>query len=111
PLSVWKLLEQIRGDKTSDGTVAHAFDFVRQIGKTPIVVNDSRGFFTSRVVMTHKKEGIYILEEGVPAALLENAGKAAGMPVGPLALADEVALDLSLKILQAARTDLGEAYQ
>src|SRR5215207_4091363 len=111
PVDRMRLVEIIRGDKTSDETLAHAFDFVRQIGKTPIIVNDSRGFFTSRVVMTHKKEGIYMLEEGVPAALLENAGKAAGMPVGPLALADEVALDLSLKILQATRADLGDAYQ
>ena len=111
PVDRMQLVEIIRGDKTSDETLAHAFDFVRQIGKTPIIVNDSRGFFTSRVVMTHKKEGIYMLEEGVPAALLENAGKAAGMPVGPLALADEVALDLSLKILQATRADMGDAYQ
>ncbi|MGH6874840.1 MAG: 3-hydroxyacyl-CoA dehydrogenase NAD-binding domain-containing protein, partial [Aestuariivirgaceae bacterium] len=103
PVDRMQLVEIIRGQKTSSETLARAFDFVRQIGKTPIVVNDSRGFFTSRVVMTHKKEGIYMLEEGVPAALLENAGKAAGMPVGPLALADEVALDLSLKILQATK--------
>jgi 3-hydroxyacyl-CoA dehydrogenase/enoyl-CoA hydratase/3-hydroxybutyryl-CoA epimerase len=111
PVDRMQLVEIIRGGKTSDETLARAFDFVRQIGKTPIVVNDSRGFFTSRVVMTHKKEGIYMLEEGVPAALLENAGKAAGMPVGPLALADEVALDLSLKILQATKADLGDSYR
>jgi 3-hydroxyacyl-CoA dehydrogenase/enoyl-CoA hydratase/3-hydroxybutyryl-CoA epimerase len=61
--------------------------------------------------MTHKKEGIHMLEEGVPAAMVENAGKAAGMPVGPLALADEVALDLSWKILQATKTDLGDRYR
>jgi 3-hydroxyacyl-CoA dehydrogenase/enoyl-CoA hydratase/3-hydroxybutyryl-CoA epimerase len=111
PVDRMQLVEIIRGRKTSDETLARAFDFVRQIGKTPIVVNDSRGFFTSRVVMTHKKEGVHMLEEGVPAALLENAGKAAGMPVGPLALADEVALDLSWKILQATRADLGDAYR
>jgi 3-hydroxyacyl-CoA dehydrogenase/enoyl-CoA hydratase/3-hydroxybutyryl-CoA epimerase len=111
PVDRMQLVEIIRGKKTSDEAVARAFDFTRQIGKTPIIVNDSRGFFTSRVVMTHKKEGIHMLEEGVPAAMVENAGKAAGMPVGPLALADEVALDLSWKILEATRADLGNAYR
>jgi 3-hydroxyacyl-CoA dehydrogenase/enoyl-CoA hydratase/3-hydroxybutyryl-CoA epimerase len=96
---------------TSDAAVARGFDFVCRIGKTPILVNDSRGFFTSRVVMTYVHEGMHMLEEGVPAALIENAGRAAGMPVGPLALADEVALDLSWKILQATRLDLGAAYR
>jgi 3-hydroxyacyl-CoA dehydrogenase/enoyl-CoA hydratase/3-hydroxybutyryl-CoA epimerase len=111
PVDRMQLVEIIRGKQTSDEAVARAFDFARQIRKTPIVVNDSRGFFTSRVVMTHKREGIHMLEEGVPAAMVENAGRAAGMPVGPLALADEVALDLSWKILQAAKSDLGEAYR
>jgi 3-hydroxyacyl-CoA dehydrogenase / enoyl-CoA hydratase / 3-hydroxybutyryl-CoA epimerase len=111
PVDRMQLVEIIRGQQTSDEAVARAFDFVRQIGKTPIIVNDSRGFFTSRVVMTHKKEGIHMLEEGVPAAMVENAGKAAGMPVGPLALADEVALDLSWKILQATKADMGDNYR
>jgi 3-hydroxyacyl-CoA dehydrogenase/enoyl-CoA hydratase/3-hydroxybutyryl-CoA epimerase len=111
PVDRMQLVEIIRGQQTSDEAVARAFDFTRQIRKTPILVNDSRGFFTSRVVMTHKKEGMYMLEEGVPPAMVENAGRAAGMPVGPLALADEVALDLSWKILQATRSDLGDAYR
>jgi 3-hydroxyacyl-CoA dehydrogenase/enoyl-CoA hydratase/3-hydroxybutyryl-CoA epimerase len=111
PVDRMQLVEIIRGKASSDEAVARAFDFTRQLKKTPIVVNDSRGFFTSRVVMTHKKEGIHMLEEGVPAAMVENAGKAAGMPVGPLALADEVALDLSWKILQATKTDLGDRYR
>jgi 3-hydroxyacyl-CoA dehydrogenase / enoyl-CoA hydratase / 3-hydroxybutyryl-CoA epimerase len=111
PVDRMQLVEIIRGQHSSDEAVARAFDFVRQIRKTPILVNDSRGFFTSRVVMIHKKEGIHMLEEGVPAAMVENAGKAAGMPVGPLALADEVALDLSWKILQATKADLGESYR
>ena len=111
PVDRMRLVEIIPGRMTSPQTLAVAFDFVRAIGKTPIIVNDARGFFTSRVVMTHKKEGIYMLEEGVPPALIENAGRAAGMPVGPLALADEVALDLSWKILQATRQDLGDAYE
>jgi 3-hydroxyacyl-CoA dehydrogenase / enoyl-CoA hydratase / 3-hydroxybutyryl-CoA epimerase len=111
PVDRMQLVEIIRGKASSDEAVARAFDFTRQLKKTPIIVNDSRGFFTSRVVMTHKKEGIHMLEEGVPAAMVENAGKAAGMPVGPLALADEVALDLSWKILQATKTDLGDRYR
>ncbi|HEY7764967.1 MAG TPA: 3-hydroxyacyl-CoA dehydrogenase NAD-binding domain-containing protein [Aestuariivirgaceae bacterium] len=111
PVPRMQLVEIIRGRRTSKEAIAKAFDFTRQIRKTPIVVNDSRGFFTSRVVMTHKKEGIHMLEEGVPPAMVENAGRAAGMPVGPLALADEVALDLSWKILEATRADLGDSYR
>jgi 3-hydroxyacyl-CoA dehydrogenase/enoyl-CoA hydratase/3-hydroxybutyryl-CoA epimerase len=111
PVQRMQLVEIIRGRQTSQEAIAKAFDFTRQIKKTPILVNDSRGFFTSRVVMTHKKEGIHMLEEGVPPAMVENAGKAAGMPVGPLALADEVALDLSWKILQATKADLGDSYR
>jgi 3-hydroxyacyl-CoA dehydrogenase/enoyl-CoA hydratase/3-hydroxybutyryl-CoA epimerase len=99
------------GYETSPATLARALDYVRQIRKTPIVVNDSHGFFTSRVVMKHIEEGHWMLEEGVPAALIENAGRMAGMPVGPLALADEVALDLSWKIQEAARAELGNRYQ
>jgi len=110
PVEKMQLVEIIKGKETSERTLAAALDFVRQIRKTPIVVNDSRGFFTSRVVMTHIAEGHYMLEQGVPPALIENAGKLTGMPVGPLALADEVALDLSWKILQATKADLGMAY-
>jgi 3-hydroxyacyl-CoA dehydrogenase / enoyl-CoA hydratase / 3-hydroxybutyryl-CoA epimerase len=110
PVDKMQLVEIIKGKLTSDGALAAALDFVRQIRKTPIVVNDSRGFFTSRVVVTHIAEGHSMLEEGIPPALIENAGKLAGMPVGPLALADEVALDLSWRILQATKADLGESY-
>ncbi|HET7716098.1 MAG TPA: 3-hydroxyacyl-CoA dehydrogenase family protein, partial [Bauldia sp.] len=94
-----------------------ALDFVRAIRKTPIVVNDSRGFYTSRVVTTYIAEGHLMLTEGVPAAMIENAARMAGMPVGPLALNDEVAIDLSLRIMDATRKDLGaeavpdEAYR
>jgi 3-hydroxyacyl-CoA dehydrogenase/enoyl-CoA hydratase/3-hydroxybutyryl-CoA epimerase len=84
-----------------------AFDFVRAIRKTPILVNDSRGFYTSRVVGTYIREGHLMLMEGVPPAMIENAGRMAGMPVGPLSLNDEVAVDLAWKILQATKTDLG----
>jgi 3-hydroxyacyl-CoA dehydrogenase / enoyl-CoA hydratase / 3-hydroxybutyryl-CoA epimerase len=111
PVDRMPLVEIIMGRQTGDAALAKALDYVRQIRKTPIVVNDSRGFFTSRVVMTYIAEGHYMLEEGVPAALIENAGRMAGMPVGPLALNDEVALDLSWKIIQATRKDLADAYQ
>ena len=105
-----QLVEIITGEETSNETLAKALDYVKAIRKTPIVVNDSRGFFTSRVVATYLSEGHHMLNEGVPAAMIENAGRMAGMPVGPLALNDEVALDLSWKIRQATRADLGDAY-
>jgi 3-hydroxyacyl-CoA dehydrogenase / enoyl-CoA hydratase / 3-hydroxybutyryl-CoA epimerase len=111
PVDKMQLVEIILGRDTAPAALAKALDYVRQIRKVPIVVNDSRGFYTSRVVMTYIAEGHYMLDEGVPAALIENAGRMAGMPVGPLALNDEVALDLSWKILQATKKDLGEAYE
>ena len=110
PVDRMQLVELIRGKATGDRALAKAIDFVRQIGKTPIVVNDSRGFFTSRVVMTYMAEGCEMLE-GVPPAMIENAARLAGMPVGPLALNDEIALDLAWKILQATKADLGDAYR
>lgn len=110
PVEKMQLVEIITGEETSQDTLAKALDYVRAIRKTPIVVNDSRGFFTSRVVATYLSEGHHMLHEGVPAAMIENAGRMAGMPVGPLALNDEVALDLSWKIRQATRADLGDAY-
>jgi 3-hydroxyacyl-CoA dehydrogenase / enoyl-CoA hydratase / 3-hydroxybutyryl-CoA epimerase len=111
PVDKMQLVEIILGRDTAPSALAQALDYVRQIRKTPIVVNDSRGFYTSRVVMTYIAEGHHMLDEGVPAALIENAGRMAGMPVGPLALNDEVALDLSWKILQATKKDVGEAYE
>ncbi len=111
PVDRMQLVEIIVGRETADETLAAALDYVLAIGKTPIVVNDSRGFFTSRVVMTYMAEGHHMLNEGVPPALIENAGRLAGMPVGPLALNDEVALDLAWKILQATKADLGEQYK
>jgi 3-hydroxyacyl-CoA dehydrogenase/enoyl-CoA hydratase/3-hydroxybutyryl-CoA epimerase len=109
PVERMMLVEIIRGKETGEAALARALDFVRAIRKTPIVVNDSRGFYTSRVVGTFIAEGHHMLLEGVPAAMVENAARMAGMPVGPLALNDETALDLSFKIMAAARTDLGEA--
>jgi 3-hydroxyacyl-CoA dehydrogenase/enoyl-CoA hydratase/3-hydroxybutyryl-CoA epimerase len=95
------------GKQTGDAALAVALDYVRTIRKTPIVVNDSRGFYTSRVVGTYIREGHLMLAEGVPAAMIENVGRMAGMPVGPLALNDEVAVDLAWKILKATEADLG----
>ena len=101
------LVEIIVGAKTGPKALAHAIDFVRQIKKTPIVVNDTRGFYANRCVLNYIREGHLMLIEGVPPAMIENAGRMAGMPVGPLSLNDEVALDLGWKILQAEKKDLG----
>jgi 3-hydroxyacyl-CoA dehydrogenase/enoyl-CoA hydratase/3-hydroxybutyryl-CoA epimerase len=107
PVEKMMLVEIILGKHTGDAALATAMDYVRAIKKTPIVVNDSRGFYTSRVVGTYIREGHLMLSEGVPPAMIENVARAAGMPVGPLALNDEVAVDLAWKILQATEADLG----
>jgi 3-hydroxyacyl-CoA dehydrogenase / enoyl-CoA hydratase / 3-hydroxybutyryl-CoA epimerase len=107
PVDRMMLVEIIMGKKTGDAALAVALDYVRAIRKTPIVVNDSRGFYTSRVVGTYIREGHLMLAEGVPAAMIENVGRMAGMPVGPLSLNDEVAVDLAWKILKATEADLG----
>ncbi len=110
PVHKMPLVEIIRGEKTSDACLAKAMDYVQAIRKTPIVVNDSRGFYTSRVFGTYVREGMCMLGEGVNPALIENAGKMAGMPVGPLALVDEVSLELSHRISEQTRKDLGDKY-
>ena len=107
PVDRMMLVEIILGKETGDKALAAALDYVRAIRKTPIVVNDSRGFYTSRVVGTYIREGHLMLAEGVPAAMIENVGRMAGMPVGPLSLNDEVAVDLAWKILKATEADLG----
>jgi 3-hydroxyacyl-CoA dehydrogenase/enoyl-CoA hydratase/3-hydroxybutyryl-CoA epimerase len=107
PVEKMMLTEIILGKNTSDLATATALDYVRQIGKTPIVVNDSRGFFANRCVLRYISEGNEMLLEGVPPAMIENTAKMAGMPVGPLSLSDEVALDLGLKIMKATEADLG----
>jgi 3-hydroxyacyl-CoA dehydrogenase / enoyl-CoA hydratase / 3-hydroxybutyryl-CoA epimerase len=107
PVDRMMLVELILGKQTGDKALAVALDYVRGIRKTPIVVNDSRGFYTSRVVGTYIREGHLMLTEGVPAAMIENVGRIAGMPVGPLSLNDEVAVDLAWKILKATEADLG----
>jgi 3-hydroxyacyl-CoA dehydrogenase / enoyl-CoA hydratase / 3-hydroxybutyryl-CoA epimerase len=107
PVDRMMLVEIILGKQTGNKALAVVLDYVRAIRKTPIVVNDSRGFYTSRVVGTYIREGHLMLTEGVPAAMIENLGRIAGMPVGPLALNDEVAVDLAWKILKATEADLG----
>ncbi|WP_315768951.1 MULTISPECIES: 3-hydroxyacyl-CoA dehydrogenase NAD-binding domain-containing protein [unclassified Bradyrhizobium] len=107
PVEKMMLVEIIVGKNTGDVALATALDYVRVIGKTPIVVNDSRGFFANRCVMRYIAEGNEMFLEGVPPAMIENAAKMAGMPVGPLSLSDEVALDLGLKIMKATEADLG----
>ena len=109
PVEKMLLVEIIMGKRTGDRALAVALDFVRAIKKTPIVVNDCRGFFANRCVLNYIREGHLMLAEGVPPAMIENMAKKAGMPVGPLSLNDEVALDLGWKILQATKNDLGAA--
>ncbi|MEN2992703.1 MAG: 3-hydroxyacyl-CoA dehydrogenase NAD-binding domain-containing protein [Bacteroidia bacterium] len=106
PAERMPLLEVILGKETAPETLAWALDFAVQIGKVPIVVRDSRGFFTSRVFATYVREGLRLLQEGVPPALIENLGRQAGMPVGPLALADEVSLSLLYSVLRQTEKDL-----
>lgn len=108
PVEKMMLVEIIMGKGTGDAALATALDYVRAIRKTPIVVNDARGFFANRCVGAYILEGHLMLMGGVPAAMIENAGKQAGMPVGPLSLNDEVAIDLALKIVKATKAQVGE---
>jgi 3-hydroxyacyl-CoA dehydrogenase/enoyl-CoA hydratase/3-hydroxybutyryl-CoA epimerase len=113
PVDKMKLVEIIKGKATDDETVARAYDYVQALGKFPIVVNDSRGFFTSRVFGTFVMEGAAMLGEGIPAAAIENAGIQAGMPVGPLAVIDETSLTLSLHVMDQTKADFeaeGKTY-
>jgi 3-hydroxyacyl-CoA dehydrogenase/enoyl-CoA hydratase/3-hydroxybutyryl-CoA epimerase len=106
PVEKMPLVEIIVGRQTSEDTLARGFDFVQQIGKTPIVVNDSRGFYTSRVFATYVMEGMALLLEGVHPRSIEVAGLQAGMPMPPLALQDEVSLSLALMVGDQTRKDL-----
>lgn len=111
PVELMGLVEIIKGERTSPETLARALDFVALLRKTPIVVNDSRGFYTSRVFQTMIHEGARMLGDGVPAAVIENAARRVGLPIGPLALLDEVTLDLPLKIVDQAIEQAGSAYR
>ena len=111
PVDKMPLVELIIGEKSSDEAIARGLDYIQQIRKTPIVVNDSPGFYTSRVFSTSTNEGMTMLAEGINPALIENAAKMAGMPVGPLAVMDEVTLELGYKITLQAASDQGDDYE
>jgi 3-hydroxyacyl-CoA dehydrogenase/enoyl-CoA hydratase/3-hydroxybutyryl-CoA epimerase len=106
PVDRMQLVEIIKGKNTSAETLARAYDYVLQIGKIPIVVNDARGFYTSRTFGTFVAEGCAMLAAGVPAAAIENAGRLAGMPVGPLAVIDETSMSLSVAVMEQTKADL-----
>ena len=108
PVDKMLLVEIIMGKKTGDAALAMAIDYVLAIKKTPIVVNDSRGFYVNRCVGRYMSEAWSMLIEGVPAAMVDTVAKMAGMPIGPLQLNDEVAIDLSQKVLKQTVADLGE---
>jgi 3-hydroxyacyl-CoA dehydrogenase/enoyl-CoA hydratase/3-hydroxybutyryl-CoA epimerase len=110
PVDKMNLVEIIRGKETGDRAVAKALDFVRQIRKTPIVVNDARFFYANRCIIPYINEGIRMVAEGVEPVFIENAAKLVGMPLGPLQLVDETSIDLGVKIAKATRTAMGEAY-
>ena len=113
PVDKMPLVEIIKGAKTSPETVARAYDYVLAIGKTPIVVNDSRGFYTSRTFGTFVMEGCSMLAEGIPPAVIENAGRLAGMPVGPLEVIDQTSMSLSLHVMEQTKADMeaeGKTY-
>lgn len=110
PVDRMLLVEIIKGKQTGDRAVAKALDFVRQIRKTPIVVNDARYFYANRCILPFTNEGIRMLREGVEPALIENAAKLVGMPLGPLQLIDEIAIDLGAKIARATKASMGNAY-
>ncbi len=110
PVEKMMLVEIIKGRETGDRAVAKALDFVRQIRKTPIVVNDARFFYANRCILPYINEGIRMVGEGVAPWLVEHAAEMLGFPVGPLQLTDEVSIDLGVKIAKATRAAMGEAY-
>lgn len=110
PVDKMLLVEIIKGEQTGPVAVAKALDFVRQIRKTPIVVNDARFFYANRCIIPYINEGIRMLAEGVSPTLIENAAKLVGMPLGPLQLVDETSIDLGVKIAKATKAAMGDAY-
>ncbi len=110
PVDKMALVEIIKGRETGPRAVAKALDFVRQIRKTPLVVNDARFFFANRCIIPYINEGIRMVGEGVNPTLIENAAKLMGMPLGPLQLVDETSIDLGVKIAKATRAAMGDAY-
>ncbi len=110
PVDKMLLVEIIKGAETGDRAVAKSLDFVRQLRKTPIVVNDARFFYANRCIIPYINEGIRMVGEGVSPALVENAAQLLGFPVGPLQLVDETSVDLGVKIAKATRAAMGEDY-
>ncbi|WP_342078562.1 3-hydroxyacyl-CoA dehydrogenase NAD-binding domain-containing protein [Yoonia sp. SS1-5] len=110
PVDKMLLVEIIKGKQTGPVAVAKALDYVRQIRKTPIVVNDERFFYANRCIIPYINEGIRMVKEGVAPALIENAAKLVGMPLGPLQLTDETSIDLGVKIAKATKAAMGDAY-
>ncbi|WBU59057.1 3-hydroxyacyl-CoA dehydrogenase NAD-binding domain-containing protein [Paracoccus albus] len=110
PVDKMLLVEIIKGKQTGPRAVAKALDFVRQIRKTPIVVNDARFFYANRCIIPYLNEGMRMLAEGVNPTLIENAAKMMGMPLGPLQLVDETSIDLGVKIAKATKAAMGDAY-
>ena len=110
PVDKMALVEIIRGEKTGDVATAKALDFVRQLRKTPIVVNDARFFYANRCIIPYVNEGLRMVGEGVNPALIENAARLVGMPLGPLQLIDETSIDLGVRIAQATRAAMGADY-
>jgi 3-hydroxyacyl-CoA dehydrogenase/enoyl-CoA hydratase/3-hydroxybutyryl-CoA epimerase len=111
PVDKMMLVEVIKGRETGDRAVAKALDLVRQINKTPIVVNDARFFYANRCIIPYLNEGVRMVREGVAPALVENAARLAGMPLGPLQLIDETSIDLGVRIAKATRAAMGDAYR
>jgi 3-hydroxyacyl-CoA dehydrogenase/enoyl-CoA hydratase/3-hydroxybutyryl-CoA epimerase len=110
PVEKMLLVEIIKGKETGDVAVAKALDYVRQIRKTPIVVNDARFFYANRCIIPYINEGMRMIAEGVTPALVENAARLVGMPLGPLQLVDETSIDLGAKIARATKAAMGDAY-
>ncbi len=110
PVDKMALVEIIKGKQTGDVAVAKALDFVRQIRKTPIVVNDERFFYANRCILPYVNEGVRMVQEGVSPVLIENAAKLVGMPLGPLQLTDETSIDLGAKIARATKAAMGAEY-
>ncbi len=110
PVHKMMLVEIIKGEKTNDLAVAKALDFVRQIKKTPIVVNDARFFYANRCIIPYLNEAMIMVSEGVNPTLIENAAKQIGMPVAPLQLTDETSLELGHRIMSATKAQMGDAY-
>lgn len=110
PVDKMMLVEIIRGKETGDVAVAKALDFVRQIRKTPIVVNDARFFYANRCIIPYLNEGMRMVAEGVEPVLVESAARLLGLPVGPLQLVDETSIDLGVKIAKATKAAMGDTY-